>query len=102
MEELLSGYARLYQLEEESFVHGKGRHKTVQQRRYEQLGGCKQKLEAYREKLTICGKERNSYAKTDPCATFMQLKKDYMGNGNYCPLTTFRLAWRMSILPWRT
>ena len=39
LEELLSGYARLYQLEEESFVHGKGRHKTVQQRRYEQLRG---------------------------------------------------------------
>lgn len=85
LEELLSGYARLYQLEEESFVHGKGRHKTVQQRRYEQLRGCKQKLEAYREKLTICGKERNSYAKTDPCATFMQLKKDYMGNGQLLP-----------------
>ena len=30
-------------------------------RRYEQLRGCKQKLEEYREKLSICGKERNSY-----------------------------------------
>ena len=29
LEELLSGYARLYQLEKESFVQGRGRHKTV-------------------------------------------------------------------------
>ena len=69
LEELLSGYARLYQLDEESFVQGRGRHKTVQQRRYEQLRDCKRKLEGYREKLSICGKERNSYAKRQ-CSIF--------------------------------
>lgn len=47
-------------------MHGKGRHKTVQQRRYEQLRICKQKLDERREKPIICGKDRNSYARTAP------------------------------------
>ena len=62
LKEMLSAYAKIYQLDENSFVHGKGRHKTVQQRRYEQLQSYTRKLEEYREKLTICGKGRNSYA----------------------------------------
>ena len=76
--EILASYSKVYQLDEKSFVRGKGRHKTVQQRQYEQLQTYLNKLEEYREKLTICGERRNSYSKTDHSATFMRLKTDYI------------------------
>lgn len=85
LSEVLASYAKAYQLDESSFVHGKGRHKTAQQRQYEQLQAYLHKLEEYREKLTICGEGRNSYAKTDHSATFMRLKTDYMGNDQLLP-----------------
>jgi hypothetical protein len=37
------------------------------------------------EKLHICGPDRNSYSKTDHDATFMRLKRDYMGNDQLLP-----------------
>ena len=43
------------------------------------------KLAEYVEKINICGAERNSYAKTDHDATFMRMKKDYMGNDQLLP-----------------
>lgn len=92
LEEMLQAYAGVYQLDPDSFVHGKGRHKTVPQRHYEQLQAYMRKLEAYREKLNICGEERNSYAKTDPSATFMHLKKDYMGNGQLLPAYNIQIG----------
>lgn len=46
--EMLAAYAKLYQLDEAGFVHGKGRHKTIRQRHYE----C---LQAY-----ICASWRNT------------------------------------------
>ena len=52
--EMLAAYAKFYQLDEADFVHGKGRHKTIRQRRYERLQAYMHKLEEYREKLTIC------------------------------------------------
>ena len=36
-----------------------------------------EKLLEYEEKIRICGKNRNSYYKTDPDATAMMLKEDY-------------------------
>jgi hypothetical protein len=36
----------------------------------------------YEQAKRICGK-RNSYAKTDPDATFMKMKEDHMGNGQW-------------------
>ena len=92
LEEMLSAYARIYQLDGNSFVHGKGRHKTVQQRQYEQLQAYKRKLEEYCEKLTISGEDRNSYAKTDHSATFMHLKKDYMGNDQLLPAYNIQIG----------
>jgi transposase len=38
----------------------------------------------YEKAKRICGK-RNSYAKTDPDATFMRMKEDHMGNGQLKP-----------------
>jgi len=43
-----------------------------------------EKLEEYKEKEEILG-GRNSYSKTDPDATFMRMKEDYMGNGQLKP-----------------
>lgn len=36
-------------------------------------------------KLKTCGTDRNSYSKTDHDATFMRMKKDYMGNDQLLP-----------------
>ena len=38
------------------------------------------------------GKERNSYAKTDPDATFMRMKDDHMGNGQLKPGYNVQIA----------
>lgn len=85
LEEVLVSYRQTYGLDESTFVHGRGAHKTVQQRRYEQLQEYQQKLEQYCEQLRICGKDRNSYAKTDHSATFMRMKRDRMGNDQLLP-----------------
>lgn len=90
--EMLAAYAKLYQLDEADFVHGKGRRKTIRQRHYECLQAYMRKLEEYRKKLTICGDERNSYARTDPSATFMRLKKDYMGNDQLLPAYNIQIG----------
>ena len=90
--EMLAAYAKLYQLDEAGFVHGKGRRKTIRQRHYECLQAYMRKLEEYRKKLTICGDERNSYARTDPSATFMRLKRDCMGNEQLLPAYNIQIG----------
>ena len=85
LDEAAEKYATLWQLDEKDFVHGKGRHKTVQQRQYELLRRYSDKLKEYVEKLEICGPDRNSYSKTDHSATFMRIKTDYMGNDQLLP-----------------
>ena len=78
-------YAEAWQLNETQFVHGRGHHKTMQQRHYEKLKEYAEKLEEYVEKIRICGEGRNSYSKTDHSATFMRVKTDYMGNDQLLP-----------------
>lgn len=78
-------YAEVWQLDESSFVSGRGHHKSAQQRHYEKLVEYAEKLEEYVEKIRICGEGRNSYSKTDPSATFMRIKTDYMGNDQLLP-----------------
>lgn len=85
LEEVAEQYAVLWQLDETSFVHGKGKRKTVQQRQYELLCRYAGKLKEYVEKLEICGPDRNSYSKTDNSATFMRIKTDYMANDQLLP-----------------
>ena len=36
-------------------------------------------------KLSVCGENRNSYSKTNHSATFMRIKRDYMGNDQLLP-----------------
>ena len=78
-------YIKIWNLNPETFVYGKGHRKTVQQRQYEKLLEYTSKLEEYIEKIDICGPDRNSYSKTDNSATFMRIKKDYMGNDQLLP-----------------
>lgn len=42
-------------------------------------------MKKYSEHICICGENRNSYSKTDHDATFMRMKKDYMGNDRLLP-----------------
>jgi hypothetical protein len=77
--------ADICQLDLSSFVHGRGHHKSIQQRHYEKLTAYAEKLEEYVEKINICGEGRNSYSKTDHSATFMRIKTDYMGNDQLLP-----------------
>lgn len=43
------------------------------------------KLKDYACKIETCGEKRNSFSKTDKDATFMRIKKDYMGNDQLLP-----------------
>jgi hypothetical protein len=49
------------------------------------------KLQEYENHLETLG-TRNSYSKTDPCATFMRLKDDHMQNGQLKPAYNLQLG----------
>lgn len=85
LEQILSTYAFVCRVDENTFVHGRGCRKTPEQRYYEKLQQYKKKLEEYVQKISICGPDRNSYSKTDPDATFARMKMDYMGNDQLLP-----------------
>jgi transposase len=75
-----------------SLVYGKEKRKTKEQRDYEHLKECKEKLESYKKHLEIMGDHRNSYSKTDHDATFMRMKEDHMKNGQLKPAYNIQLA----------
>ena len=85
LEEILAEYKRITGIDKREPVHGRGHHKTVEQRHSERLEAYTEKLKEYAEKLSLCGVDRNSYSKTDHDATFMRVKKDYMGNDQLLP-----------------
>ena len=66
-------------------VSGKGKHKTALQRDYDKITEYLTKLSEYQSHLKTIGNERNSYAKTDPSATFMHMKEDHMRNSQLKP-----------------
>lgn len=80
------------QAEEITFVHGTGKRKTPRQREWEKRNALLSKWEEYEAKLTVMGKTRNSYSKTDPDATFMRMKEDHMGNGQLKPAYNVQIA----------
>ena len=80
IEEILNEYKKQLNIDESKFVYGKGKRKTTYQRKYEELKEYKEKLERYAKHIEICGEKRGSYSKTDTSATFMRIKRDYMGN----------------------
>ena len=85
LDEIISRYSEVMEIDPDRFVHGKGKHKTSQQRCYELLRKYREKLSQYIEHIRISGEHRNSYSKTDHSATFMRMKRDYMGNDQLLP-----------------
>lgn len=85
VELLLDRYSQLTGCNSADFVRGKGKRKTTEQKHYEELLSYLRRLKKYSEHIIICGNERNSYSKTDRDATFMRMKKDYMGNDQLLP-----------------
>lgn len=85
LEETLKLYKEHYKINEKTFVYGKGKVKSNLQRNYEQLLSYTRKLKEYAYKIDTCGEHRNSYSKTDKDATFMRMKRDYMGNDQLLP-----------------
>lgn len=85
LREILNNYKEICSIDTNSFVNGRGHHKSIQQKHYEELSKYISKLEEYIEKINICGSYRNSYSKTDNSATFMRIKSDYMGNDQLLP-----------------
>lgn len=67
------------------FVSGKGKRKSLEQKRCEQLQEIVSKWEEYERHLEIMGPGRNSYSKTDHDATFMRMKDDHMRNAQLKP-----------------
>ena len=92
LEEILDKYAELTSLNPDTFVHGKGRRKTLYQRQYEKLTNYKERLKTYARHIEICGDNRNSYSKTDHSASFMRIKTDYMGNDQLLPAYNLQAA----------
>jgi transposase len=64
-----------------SLVYGKGTRKTALQRDYDEMKSYTLKMMEYEHALSVIGPDRNSYAKTDPDATYMRMKDDHMRNG---------------------
>ena len=92
IENILNNYIKILDIDVSKFVKGKGVKKTGYQRKYEKLKEYKEKLEKYAKHIKICGEKRGSYSKTDTSATFMRIKKDYMGNDQLLPAYNMQIA----------
>lgn len=90
--ELLELYKKGTGLSESTFVSGCGHRKSIFQKQYQELQGYLERLKTYAHHIEICGEERNSYSKTDHDATFMRLKRDYMGNDQLLPAYNLQAA----------
>ena len=64
----------------------------MRQKQYEELHEYPERLKSYAYHIETCGEERNSYSKTDHDATFMRLKRDYMGNDQLLPAYNLQAA----------
>ena len=84
-EEILGKYVKLTGIDPNTVIRGRGHHKSAEQRLYDRLSECIERLKKYANHIKICGEHRNSYSKTDHDATFMRMKRDYMGNDQLLP-----------------
>ena len=85
LEEIAKKYISLTGIKPEEIPTGRGHRKTPEQRLYGKLVEYTEKLKNYAEHIHICGETRNSFSKTDHDATFMRMKRDYMGNDQLLP-----------------
>ena len=92
VEYILTQYRKIMQIDISSFVYGSGKRKTTEQKHYEKLEEYLKKLKTYARHIKVCGDDRNSYSKTDNDATFMRIKRDYMGNDQLLPAYNVQLG----------
>ena len=85
LEYILQEYAKLVDLNPEKVVRGRGHRRSRELRLYDKLSEYVKRLKCYAKQVKICGEKRNSYSKTDKDATFMRVKRDYMGNDQLLP-----------------
>lgn len=90
--ELLERYASATALDTSKFVSGIGHRKSIEQRQYQEMQNYLERLKAYAKHIEVCGGERNSYSKTDHDATFMRIKRDYMGNDQLLPAYNLQIG----------
>lgn len=64
---------------------GRGHRKPTIVRLRDEVRVLTERWSSYEEKKRILGEGRNSYARTDPDATFMHMKEDHMRNGQLKP-----------------
>lgn len=75
-----------------TYIRGRGHHKTAEQRQYDKFCEYLERLKKYAMHIEICGESRNSYSKTDRDATFMRVKRDYMGNDQLLPAYNMQIG----------
>lgn len=85
MEQIICEYIKLTGIQTDALVYGRGHHKSKEQHNYDRLVEYTEKLKKYAVHINTCGDNRNSYSKTDNDATFMRMKRDYMGNDQLLP-----------------
>lgn len=73
----LTSYSKAHNIDIAKIPNGRVKKLTIEQKNYKQGYEYLTKLLEYEEKERICGKDRNSYFKTDNDATAMVLKEDY-------------------------
>ena len=81
--ELIKEYITRENIDINSIPKGRGKRLTKAQRNYKLAYQYLLKLVEYEEKEEICGKNRNSYYKTDKDATAMVLKEDYYSKSSH-------------------
>ncbi|MDO0136865.1 IS1182 family transposase [Clostridioides difficile] len=82
-----------------TFVHGKGKKKSIVQKSIEKLNNYIDRLKKYIKDLYVMG-ERNSYSKTDNDATFMRMKEDHMENGQLKPAYNIQFGVDSEYIVW--
>ena len=92
LEYILQKYAKLMALEPEKAIRGRGHRKSPALRLYDKLTEYVKRLKCYARHMEICGEKRGSYSKTDKDATFMRVKRDYMGNNQLLPAYNIQLG----------
>ncbi len=92
VEYVVEQYQKIMEVDTSSFVYGSGKRKTIFQKHYEKLADYLKKLKKYAHHIKVCGDDRNSYSKTDNDATFMRIKRDYMGNDQLLPAYNVQLG----------
>ena len=91
LEEVTSRFSTLTGVDG-NFIRGRGHHKTTEQWQYDKLVEYLERLKKYGKHIETCGDNRNSYSKTDHDATFMRVKRDYMGNDQLLPAYNMQIG----------